>query len=89
MEAGRRSSVQVLGEDGAEEVDEETGYGGYWSVNSQTARGQFTSALHMRKPRKKRRVMGCELRRQLKSPARGCDCSIAGAPLEARTRLFN
>ena len=36
-------------------------------------------SLQIRKPRKKRRVMGCELSRQLKSPARGCGRSIAGA----------
>ena len=28
--------------------------------------------VQIRKPRKKRRVMGCELNRQLSSPGRGC-----------------
>ena len=45
-------------------------------------------SLHIRKPRKKRRVMGCELSRQLRSPVRACDCSIIGAFLWRTTMLL-
>ena len=42
----------------------------------------------MRKPRKKRRVMGWELNRQLRSPARGCGRSICWSCRWKRTMLL-
>ena len=37
-----------------------------------TLHGAFMGDVQIRKPRKKRRVMGWELNRQLSSPGRGC-----------------
>lgn len=60
-----------------EEVDEEGCYTTLFSSccelswRSQLIWGRWET-LQIRKPRKKRRVMGCELNRQLSSPWRGC-----------------
>jgi putative component of membrane protein insertase Oxa1/YidC/SpoIIIJ protein YidD len=58
----------------AEEVGKEAGCwegGLWWLVRLLYCVGQGGSSLHRRKPRKQRRVMGCELSRQLREPCWG------------------
>lgn len=58
--------------------------------NRDTGEGGGGGCAHIRKPRKQRRVMGCELRRQLRSPCRGCwsmvEMVVGGLGGEAQDR---
>ena len=71
-EGERVGDVQVLAEEpDSKEVHEEGCCLECQQIWTNRGGQDHDESVHMRNPRKKRRVMGCELRRQLRSPWRG------------------